>query len=518
MDDEIKQKMQRNNIDIELTETILKNINEGRYDRFKPVKAAAFPGTDEPEIVDFSKNPSLSLPLEQADGKISHIAPDISVKSIGKIDGDTITFDHSALTALGTLLYPYTSYGVLNGGSATSYADTKKNKSFDEDLFSLYSDIFEKTADISRGRAKGITPAFINPDGSFGPSFLELKMRALLIEAVRYQTLTGKRERSDSLCPMFQMTSVNNNEEIESTYLSYRESPFLAPLIETSGIDVTRTETGVQPLIAAFTHSEKGRPKRIFQDAQGNPLPLPGGHGQNFSVLESVYRKLREQGKRFVYLGNVDNLGFTPDPAGIAYLALTGKQAAFDFTFKTAVDVKGGILVRDDEGNLTCADIGPAVDKAEIQRAVDSGTDILFNAATGLFDLDYLVNHLEEIQENLPVRVTDQDKDKGKYSQAEQVTWEVLGVLDDFLVYGQNKYDRFMAAKMLVETLMTSGIELENPAFPSSENPAEDLKGLAGKLHRGLQKKLRTIYGLKLENGKWIPKTTEEITAEFSLR
>jgi UDP-N-acetylglucosamine pyrophosphorylase len=212
----------------------------------------------------------------------------------------------------------------------------------------------------------------------------------------------------------------------------------------------------------------------------------------------------------------VDNLGFTPDPAGIAYLALTGKQAAFDFTFKTAVDVKGGILVRDEEGNLTCGDIGPAVAKSEVQSAVESGRNILFNAATGLFDLEYLVSNLEEIQENLPVRVTDQDKDAGKYSQAEQVTWEVLGVLNDFLVYGQDKYDRFMAAKMLVETLMTSGIELDNPAFPTSENPAEDLKSLAKKLHQGLEIKLRTIYGLKLENGKWVPKTTEEITADFS--
>jgi UTP--glucose-1-phosphate uridylyltransferase len=515
MTDEMKQKLAEKNIDIELTEEILKNINAGVYDRFKPVQAESFPGVEEPEIVDFTNSVSLSMPLTDAQEHIGSVSPDIPVSTIGTVEGTTIHFDQKALSLLGVHLYPFVSYGVLNGGSATSYADTKKNKKFNGKLFELYNDIFKKTADISRDKAKGITPAFINPDGSFGPSFLELKMRSLLIEALKYQTIVGKLERQSSLCPMFQMTSVNNNEEVQQTYLDYRNSPFLAPLIEAAGIDVTRVETGVQPLIAAFTHSDEGRPKKLFLDSHGEPLPLPGGHGQNFKVLEHVYKNLREKGKKFVYLGNVDNLGFTPNAAGAAYLALTGKQAAFDFTFKTAVDVKGGILVRDREGKLTCADIGPAVDKSEVNRAVEAGEKILFNAATGLFDLEYLTSRIKNIQDNLPVRITDQDKDAGKYSQAEQVTWEVIGVLDDFLIYGQDKYDRFMAAKMLVETLMTSGIKIDDPSFPASENPSEDLKGLAKKLHEGLTGKLDSVYGLKLEGGKWIPKTPDEITPSF---
>ncbi len=91
-----------------------------------------------------------------------------------------------------------------------------------------------------------------------------------------------------------------------------------------------------------------------------------GGHGQNFSVLKNTYRKLLEAGKKFVYLGNVDNIGFNIDLAEIALMALTGSSAGFDFSLKTPVDVKGGILVEDESGKLNCGDIGAAVSKQHV--------------------------------------------------------------------------------------------------------------------------------------------------------
>jgi UDP-N-acetylglucosamine pyrophosphorylase len=338
-----------------------------------------------------------------------------------------------------------------------------------------------------------------------------------LIQALNYYRRRDTQSTQDlpaPLYPMFQMTSVYNDEEIAGAYEEYRQSPLLRELIDAADIDITRVETGVQPMIAAFTHSDQGRPKDIFRHAfgqEGETLPLPGGHGQNFQMLRDVYRRLYEQGKRFVYLGNVDNLGFTVDPVSVAYLALTGKQAGFDFSFRTPVDVKGGILVVDQEGKLNAADLGPAVSKEDADAAEKRGKNILFNCATGLFDLKYLVEHLDYIVEHLPMRISDQDKDAGKYSQAEQITWEIIGMLDDFLVFGIDKYDRFLAAKLLSETLMTSGIKLDDPNYPSSEDPSSDLKGIAEKLHGGLTEKLQTVYGMKREGGRWVPKSAQEL-------
>ncbi len=515
---EVREDMERKSINVELSLSILDAYNRGEFDHFEPITVGEMPDVDGSTIIDFTTNPTIELPAQTAQERLRGMIPEEIVEKIDAIssgkDGDSLVFDSAALEELGLLLMPRVAYGVLNGGSATSYADTTKNSSFSSELFDLLGESFERLADVSRGRAKGLTPAFVQPDGSFGPSFLQLKMRNLLITAQRSRAALEKHAPGSSsslptpLLPFFQMTSIHTDEELAATYREYRNAAPLKDMIEATGLDPTEPESAVQPLISAYTHSEEGRPKRVFSKAWGKEnetLALPGGHGQNFSVLKDVYRRLHDSGKRFVYLGNVDNLGFLPDPVEVAYLALSGKQAGFDFAYKTPVDVKGGILVRDRSGRLNCADIGPAVSKEDVAKAQDAGKPILFNAATGLFNLDFLVANLDRISHELPTRFTDQDKDAGRYSQAEQVTWEVLGMLDDFLVFSVSKWDRLLAAKLLSETLMTSGIRLDDPAYPTSDDPASDLKSTAQRLHEGLVSKLENEYGMRREGDRWEP-------------
>ncbi len=525
--------MEKKRIDRELTLSILRRFNEGRFDNAEPVRVTAIPGVDGNRVLDMTGSVSLRIDAETARRRLSGLGIDPDRIAPTRTGGNLQEWDAAALGKLGVFLYPLLSYGILNGGSATSYADIKKNQAFSSDLFALLRENFESIADVSRGRPKGLTPGFINPDGSAGPSFLELKMRALLVQALAFRSITGREGSPASargeaaaspgdgpqpLFPLFQMTSILTDREVREAFDAYRESPFLRDLIAATGIDITRAESAVQPLIAAYTPSAEGRPKRVFTEAFGrqeSTLPLPGGHGQNFLVLRDIYRGLRESGKRFVYLTNVDNLGSTVDPVALAYLALSGKQAGFDFAFRTPVDVKGGILVRDQRGRFNCADIGPAVSREEVLEAEQGGSEILFNCATGLFDLDYLAANLDRIIDELPTRFSDQDKDAGRYSQAEQVTWEVIGMLDDFLVFGVNKYDRFLAAKLLMETMMTSGVLSGRQGYPSGEDPQQDLRALAGKLHEGLVRKLTDEYALRLEGGKWAPVPAEEIAARF---
>jgi UDP-N-acetylglucosamine pyrophosphorylase len=486
------------------------------------------PNVDGSTVIDFTGNPTIALEPEKARERLDDMLPDAVVEDLPAIatrtEGGRLVFERDALEELGLLLLPRVAYGVLNGGSATSYADTTKNSKFSAELFELLGDSFDRMAELSRGRAKGVTPAFVQPDGSFGPSFLQLKMRNLLIMALRSHAALEARAPGSTtslpmpLLPLFQMTSIHTDDELAASYTDYRSEEPLADLIALTGLDPTDPESAVQPLISAYTHSEEGRPKHVFTRAWGREnetLPLPGGHGQNFWVLKDVYRRLRESGKRFAYLGNVDNLGFLPDPVEIAYLALSGKQAGFDFAYKTPVDVKGGILVRDQSGHLNCADIGPAVSKEDVAAAEDAGKPILFNAATGLFNLDYLVPNLDRIIKELPTRFTDQDKDAGRYSQAEQVTWEVIGMLDDFLVFSVSKWNRLLAAKLLSETLMTSGIKLNDPSYPTSDDPSDNLKSTAEKLHAGLVGKLENEYAMREENGRWEPVPAAEIKSRI---
>ncbi len=501
-------------IDAELTLKILDGYNEGRYGRTPPVKAAGLPAADGKTVLDLSGAFTWTIGVEEARrnlGRFDRLVLD--PESFARRSGERLEFARAGLEALGVRLYPLLSYGVLNGGSATSYVDEKKNSALSPVILEICGKVFERIAADSRGRAKGLTPAFVQPDGSPGPSYLELKMRALLIQALGYRRRALPNPRL-ALHPLFQMTSVTNDREIGQALRGYRSSPMLSGLIEATGIDACGVLTGVQPLIAAFTHSENGFPKRIFTDAfrrKGEVLPLPGGHGQNFAILKGVYRELLDSGKRFIQLGNVDNLGNTPDPAELALLALSGKRAGFDFAHKTPVDVKGGVLVVDPGGRLECVDIGPAISSEEVARLESAGGSVLFNCATGLFDLERLVGSIDAIVETLPVRFSDQDKDAGRYSQAEQITWEVIGMLDDVFIFGVDKYERFLAAKLLLECLMTSGIGLDNPGYPTDARPERDLKLVASRLHAGLRRKLETVYGMREKAGRWEPRGVEEL-------
>jgi hypothetical protein len=509
--------MREKGIDLKLTRAILTRYNAGAFDHFQPVQAMGFPRIDGERIIDLTGPLQVEIDLGAAEARLQQWGLQLDLAQYCRVDGDTGCFDRAGLEQVGVQLYPFLGYGVLNGGSASSYFDQKKNEALSPQLFALCQEKFNRLARSGQKSAKALAPAYLNEDGTLGASFMELKMRALLLETLRYQVITGIK--SWPVLPLFQMASIYNYQELESAYQRFRGSPYLQDLIVATGVNITaEVLTGVQPMLAAYTHSSLGRPKNVFTTAYGQentPLPMPGGHGQNFQVLGDCYRRLYARGFKMVYLGNVDNLGFTVDPVAVALLALQGKTGGFEFAFRTVVDTKGGVLIIDQNKRLNCADLGVAISQEEMLAAEKKGKQILFNCATGLFDLEYLVSHLEAISANLPLRFSDQDKDAGRYSQAEQVTWEIIGMLDDFYIFGVDKYDRFLAAKIALETLMASGVGLTEPRSTVAPDLPRALKKAASKLHAGLQQKLATIYGLKKVDGRWIPKAVSEIKKEM---
>lgn len=485
-------KLQKNTIDKEFTLSILDKYNKKEIGYEPKALLKSIPGIDNETVLDFSTGEPIQF--KKNDMEIFFSTYDITEQLYNECKNRNYLLNSKLLEEIGMYLYPQFSYGVLNGGSATSYVDSKKNKLFNNELFINLQDIFVKLTGRYKNRAKGITPAFINKNGTPGPSFMELKMRSLLLEAKKYKKLTNRS--TTNLFPIFQMTSTTNNESISDFYTKCRKSVYLEKLIIETQIDITNIKTGIQPLISAFTHSNKGSKKDVFLDKTGSPLPLPGGHGQCFLVLKKVFKDLYDLGIRFISIGNVDNIGYTLDPKALAVLAITGKQATFDFSFKTSFDVKGGVLIKDQFDRLNCADIGVSVSKEDISKAEKEGSPILFNCATGIFNLTYLLEKIDYITNKLPTRFTDQNKDAGEYSQAEQVTWEVMSILDNFLILAVDKYDRFLASKLLIENLVTSGLDCNITD--------KELKSCASALNNGLKNKLENSFGLIQKNGVWI--------------
>lgn len=478
-------------IDEKLSNSILNRYNNGEIGRVPKTQLKSIPNIDNETIINFKENISVKFTKEKIDIFFNKYNLQENLKK--ECINNNYTFNEELLNKIGIHLYPYFSYGVLNGGSATSYVDHKKNRQFDNELYTSLEDSFNCLIPQYSGKAKGITPAFINPDNTPGPSFMELKMRSLLLEAKKYADETGNLTKD--LFPVFQMTSTTNSNSILDFYKCCKDSLFIKSLSLETNIDITNVLTAEQPLITAYTHSNQGDIKKIFYDKEGRTLPLPGGHGQCFLVLKNIFMDLYQKGIRFISIGNVDNIGYTLDPKALALLAISGKNATFDFSFKTEFDVKGGVLIKDQFNKLACADLGVSVSKDEVIKAEENGIPILFNCASGIFDLEYIINNIDFITESLPTRFTDQNKDIGLYSQAEQVTWEIISILDDFLILAVDKYERFLASKLLIENLVTSGFvkEIKN----------KNLKNCAKALSTGLSKLLTETFNLKLVNGKW---------------
>ena len=463
-------------------------------------KDLSIPPAGDPRVFDRTKSTVLELPLDSAKKAFHSLDVPLDFGDLGRIAEGKAVFTQEALTLIGIHLYPRLAYGVLNGGSATTYIDEKKNRELDGNAFRLFEGEFQEVAKASKAAPKGITPAFIGVDGSSGPSFLLLKMRSLLLRALEYRIVTG--DEKTPVLPFFQMTSGATESALAEAYARYRSDPLLAPLIARTGIDPTEAAGAAQPLLAALSPFSEGLPRRLFDNAWGvkdTGLALPGGHGENFRVLADTYRALRAKGVRWVYLGNVDNSGYTVDPVSLAITALKGVDAAFEFSWRTRMDVKGGVLVELPDGSLSTADIGQAISKEALATEESKGKPILFNGATGLFDLDFLVPRLKEIADDLPIRVSEQDKEAGRYAQAEQNTWEILGLAKSPIIFAVTKEARFVAAKMLMETLLSSPIGRRMVAAPPAERPAPALMATSADLQKGLGVLLEKEFGYSME-------------------
>jgi hypothetical protein len=476
-------------VDLERTLSVLDLISNP-----SPVLDSTIPDAGDRRVIDRTGFSGFEMDRSKAESRLRELDLPRGCLPERRIE-NRLLFNEADLRRIGTLLYPRVAYGVLNGGSATTYIDRKKNRELDAAAFDIMQPEFETAAAFSKDAPKGITPAFVRTDGTRGPSFLLLKMRSLLLRAAEYRDLSG--DRKTPVLPFFQMTSAATDAPLRDAYRNYAADSLIAPLMDRTGVDPTRPLGEVQPLLAAITHSGEGTPRRIFGQAYGKAgegIALPGGHGENFRVLAPVYRNLRARGIKWAFLGNVDNSGYTVDPVSVALTALDGANAAFEFSWKTPMDVKGGILVERSDGRLSVGEIGQSLAKARIAEAENAGNPILFNCATGLFDLDYLVPRLERIADELPIRVSDQDKEPGRYAQAEQNTWDILGLIDRPLVFAVAKERRFIAAKMLIETLLAgpSGAKIEGA-------PGVDpgLAAASARIRKGFASLLKTEFGME---------------------
>ncbi|KAI9362061.1 UTP--glucose-1-phosphate uridylyltransferase family [Zopfochytrium polystomum] len=89
-----------------------------------------------------------------------------------------------------------------------------------------------------------------------------------------------------------------------------------------------------------------------------NSVWYPPGHGDLFESLANsgLLDSLIDQGKEYLFVSNVDNLGATVDLNILEHVATSGAEFVMEVTDKTKADIKGGTLI-DYDGHIRLLEI-----------------------------------------------------------------------------------------------------------------------------------------------------------------
>ncbi len=142
-----------------------------------------------------------------------------------------------------------------------------------------------------------------------------------------------------------------------------------------------------------------------FGDPDAREAWAPPGHGNLYAALRAsgLLESLRRRGIRWVFVSNADNLGASPDPAVLGWMASEGYEFVMEVTRKTAADVKGGTLVRR-RGRLELLEIAQ-VPEEHVAEFQDVGAFPVFNTNNLWIDLEALARRLGRGGLDLPLIV-----------------------------------------------------------------------------------------------------------------
>lgn len=194
------------------------------------------------------------------------------------------------------------------------------------------------------GRANLRHAAVLKLNGGLGTSMGLERAKSLLVareglsflDVIIRQTMVA-RQRYDHPIPLIFMNSFNTDEDTRAVLERYPEL--------VSGVPTTMMQHKVP---------------KVLQDGYGPAIwPAepelewcPPGHGEVYVVLvtSGLLPQLLEQGYRYLFISNADNLGATLDTALLGYFADNELPFLMEVAGRTEADKKGGHLARLVEG------------------------------------------------------------------------------------------------------------------------------------------------------------------------
>jgi UTP--glucose-1-phosphate uridylyltransferase len=218
--------------------------------------------------------------------------------------------------------------------------------------------------------------------GLDGPkSLLEVREGLTFLDVVARQVL-ALRERTGARLPLVLMNSFSTREPSLERLARYPDLP-----VEGLELDFLQNK---EPKLVEDTLEP------VSWEADPSLEWAPPGHGDLYPALVSsgMLGALLEQGYRYAFVANVDNLGAVLDPRILGWMAREGFPFLMEVADRTAADRKGGHLARRvSDGGLVLREIAQTPD-ADVDAFQDVSRHRYFNTNNLWLDLRALDERL----------------------------------------------------------------------------------------------------------------------------
>jgi UTP--glucose-1-phosphate uridylyltransferase len=218
--------------------------------------------------------------------------------------------------------------------------------------------------------------------GLDGPkSLLEVREGLTFLDVVARQVL-ALRERTGARLPLVLMNSFSTREPSLERLARYPDLP-----VEGLELDFLQNK---EPKLVEDTLEP------VSWEADPSLEWAPPGHGDLYPALVSsgMLAALLEQGYRYAFVANVDNLGAVLDPRILGWMAREGFPFLMEVADRTAADRKGGHLARRvSDGGLVLREIAQTPD-ADVDAFQDISRHRYFNTNNLWLDLRALDERL----------------------------------------------------------------------------------------------------------------------------
>jgi UTP--glucose-1-phosphate uridylyltransferase len=301
--------------------------------------------------------------------------------------------------------------------------------------------------------------------GCKGPkSVIEVRGDVTFLDLIVQQIENLNNNFPGSDVPLLLMNSFNTDNETAKIIQKYQDT----------NVTITTFQQSRYPRII----KETLQPMPLTHDGYQHEDWYPPGHGDVFSALmnSGLVDTLLKQGKEYLFVSNVDNLGATVDLNILNHLDENKVEYCMELTDKTRADIKGGTIISYD-GKVSLLEVAQ-VPKKYVDEFKSVSKFKVFNTNNVWINLRAVQRVMRENSMKLDIIVNNKDAGGQKVIQLETAIGAAIGYFRN--ACGVNvPRRRFLPVKstadlMLIQSNMytlKSGSLVQNPQRQFSTTP-----------------------------------------------